>query len=321
MRVAVLFGGRSAEREVSLASGTEVALALGEWGYEVEKFDVTEGLFARLTEYAPDVVFIGLHGRLGEDGTMQGALEVLGIPYVGSGVLASALAMDKRMTKVLLASTGVRMARDQIVRRATLPTLHEASRIGDVLGWPLIVKPNQEGSTIGLTLAKSPTDLIDGCLKALTYDTEVLVEEYVLGTEVTAVVVGPPHAPDILEVIEIVPRGELYDYDSKYSDGGSEHIMPARLSASAMEQVQNSAREAYRALGCRDYARVDFIVSADGAILLEVNTLPGMTRTSLVPDAARARGMSFGQFLDGLVQTAFQRHHESRGADEHTASH
>ncbi|MCY0901556.1 MAG: D-alanine--D-alanine ligase [Firmicutes bacterium] len=319
MRVAVLFGGRSAEREVSLASGTEVALALGALGYEVETFDVTAGLFSRLAEYAPDVVFIGLHGRLGEDGTMQGALEVLGIPYVGSGVLASALAMDKRMTKAFLAPTGVRMARDHVVRRATLPTLQEAHRIGEMLGWPLIVKPNQEGSTIGLTLAKSPADLIEGCTKALAYDTDVLVEEYVAGTEVTAVVVGPAHAPEILEVIEIVPRGELYDYDSKYSAGGSEHIMPARLSTHAMEQVKAGACEAYRALGCRDYARVDFIVSADGAILLEVNTLPGMTPTSLVPDAARARGMSFGQFLDGLVQTAFQRHHDSR-ADGHAAS-
>lgn len=308
MRVAVLYGGTSAEREVSLSSGREIAKALIEMGYEVQSFDVMPELFSQLAQFAPDVVFIGLHGRMGEDGTVQGALEVLGYPYVGSGVLASALAMDKSMTKAILSGYRIPLAKDATVRRARLQEAHEhVLRLAQQVGWPLIIKPNQEGSTIGLTLAHNAEEAAAGLTQAFGYDSEVLVEEYVAGTEVTAVVIGEALEPEVLEVIEIIPKAELYDYDSKYTQGGSEHIMPARLSEEDMRAVKHYACQAYRALGCRDYARVDFMVGAKGPVLLEVNTLPGMTPTSLVPDAARARGISFGQFLDQLVQKAYQR--------------
>lgn len=308
MRVAVLFGGMSAEREVSLSSGREIANALLLMGYEVQSFDVTGALFAQLADFGPDVVFIGLHGRMGEDGTIQGALEVLGYPYVGSGVLASALAMDKSMTKRVLSGAGIALAKDVTVSRTRLQEARERTvQLAEEVGWPLIIKPNQEGSTIGLTLAHDPEEAMAGLTQAFSYDTQVLVEQYVTGTEVTAVVVGDNESPEVLEVIEIIPQAELYDFDSKYKQGGSQHIMPARLSAQAMRMVKDYAARAYQTLGCRDYARVDFIVAVAGPVLLEVNTLPGMTPTSLVPDAARARGVSFGQFLDQLVQKAFQR--------------
>lgn len=309
MKVAVIYGGSSAEREVSLASGIEVARALTDMGYEVKSYDMSVEVFTQLQEFAPDVVFIGLHGRMGEDGTVQGALELLGFPYVGSGVLASALAMNKRMTKAFLSGFAIPMAQDRLVMQQNRPTDEELIALGNEWGWPLIIKPNQEGSTIGLTLAHFPEEAQEGLNRAFEYDNEVLIERYIAGTEVTAVVVGDPFSPEVLEVIEIIPRAELYDYESKYSQGGSEHIMPARLSPALMEAVKDYACQAYTNLGCQDYARVDFIIGVEGPILLEVNTLPGMTQTSLVPDAARSRGWTFGEFLDRLVQSAYQRAH------------
>ena len=173
----------------------------------------------------------------------------------------------------------------------------------------MIIKPNREGSTIGLTLAHDKAEAFAGLQLALTYDTEVLAEQYIQGTEVTAVVLGDAHDPHVLEVIEIIPKAELYDYDSKYTAGNCEHIMPARISEEHMRQVREAAVRAYSQLGCRDYARVDFIIGGSGPVLLEVNTLPGMTATSLVPDAARAQGLSFGAFLDRLIQQVYQRAH------------
>lgn len=312
MKVAVICGGKSAEREVSLVSGREIAHALRDFGYDVVTMDVTHTLFHELQTFAPDVVFIGLHGRLGEDGTVQGALELLGIPYVGSGVLASALAIDKAMTKRVLTNEGIPVPKGIIYRGTGQEvTLAEAKRIGDELGWPLIIKPNKEGSTIGLTLAGSAAEFCAGIHLGLLYDQELIIEQYISGMEVTVVVTGEPDDAQVLGVIEIVPKAALYDYESKYSQGGSEHILPARLPALMLARVEAYARQAYQLIGCRDYARVDFIVSDQGPVLLEVNTLPGMTPTSLVPDAARHRGISFGTFLDGMVQLAYHRAHQA----------
>lgn len=307
MRVAILYGGQSAEREVSLMTGREVATGLANQGYEVELFDFDASTLVKLREHSPDVVFIGLHGRLGEDGTVQGALEILGLPYVGSGVQASAIAIDKWMTRRLLACVDVPIAPGLLFQRGKC-NLEEAARaIGESIGYPCVVKPSREGSTFGLTLARNPEEARRGLLDAFEYDGDVIAEAYIRGMEVTVAVVGEGEEARVLGMIEIVPRGEVYDYDSKYSEGGSIHIIPARLSAGQQAEIETLALRAYRTLGCRDYGRVDFMIGKNGPVLLEVNTLPGMTRTSLVPDAARAAGQSFGEFLRDLVQRAYER--------------
>lgn len=308
MNILVLYGGQSAEREVSLMSGREMAGALRESGHEVRLLDFGREALETLLRDAPDVVFIALHGRLGEDGTVQGLMELLGFPYVGSGVMASAIAIDKRMTKRVLAKEGVPVPRELFaVRSENLDAAQLAKTAGAQLGWPLIVKPNREGSTIGLTLAHNPKEAQDGIAKALLHDAEILVEQYLAGMEVTVAVVGEGDTSWVLGTIEIIPRAELYDYESKYTAGGSQHIIPARLAPHVQRQVEELALLAYRTIGCRDYARVDLIVCDNQPFVLEVNTLPGMTSTSLVPDAARAAGISFAAFLDGLAHGARQR--------------
>lgn len=309
MKIAVLYGGKSAEREVSLATGREMIQALQGLNHEVLGIDLTEQFFETLQSFQPDVVVIGLHGRFGEDGTVQGALELLGYPYVGSGVLASALAMDKFMTKNILAQAGIPVAKHVVVKQADSQALPSAffEEIGTKLGWPLIIKPNREGSTIGLTLAHDISEAEHGLRLALRYDAQVLIEQYIKGTEVTVALTGDTNSPEVLGIIEIIPTAELYDYHSKYQTGGSQHIIPARLPKEQMELIELLAKKAYTAIQCIDYARIDFIVGAQGPIALEVNTLPGMTATSLVPDAAKAKGIEFPEFLFGLVQRAYQR--------------
>ncbi len=308
MKIAVIYGGKSSEREVSLRSGAEVLQALSSQGHEVAGFDLSDNVFEELRSFSPDVVFIGLHGRLGEDGTVQGALEVLGLPYVGSGVLASAIAIDKAMTKRILRSVGVPLAKEVVISKNTQEfDILMAKQVGESLGWPYIVKPNREGSTIGLTLAQTPEQALSGVQQALLLDTEILLEEYVAGTELTAVVIGDASHPEVIGVIEIIPKAGLYDYDSKYSEGGSQHIIPARINEETMKEVKRLAALSYQTLGCQDYGRVDFMLGSSQLVVLEVNTLPGMTKTSLVPDAARAYGLSFESFLNQLVKKAYAR--------------
>ncbi|KUO96896.1 D-alanine--D-alanine ligase [Ferroacidibacillus organovorans] len=317
MKIAVIYGGRSAEREVSLNSGRAILQALSSYGYEVCGMDVNESLFDELKQFKPDLVFLGLHGRLGEDGAIQGALEVLGIPYVGSSVLSSALAMDKVMTKRVLRPLGIPLAEDRVlVSRATPEEVDLERMTNDILKYlslPVIVKPNREGSTFGLTLATTNSLLKQGIKEAFSHDESILVESYIRGMEVTVVIVGTAHdtqnPPRVLGTIEIIPKAEVYDYESKYGMNGSEHIIPARLPQNLLSQVEAYALTAYTELGCRDYGRVDFIVGDQGPVLLEVNTLPGMTATSLVPDAARAAGLSFEALIDQLVSQAYQRAH------------
>lgn len=308
MKIAVIYGGRSAERDVSLNTGRQIMDALKNLGYDVAGFDLLPSVFNDIADFDPDLVFLGLHGRFGEDGTIQGALEIMGYPYVGSGVLTSALAMDKVQTKRVLSSANLPMPADRIATEESLPSIHEfALEAEQSLGLPLIIKPNREGSTIGLTLAATHEEVVEGILVALKYDKMVLVEEYVKGMEVTVVLYGDTKDPTVLGVIEIIPKAALYDYDSKYKTGGSQHILPARLPEPIYQQVEDYAKEAYRLLGCQDYARVDMMIGENGPFILEVNTLPGMTSTSLVPDAARYYGYSFPEFLDLLIQRAYAR--------------
>lgn len=302
-RVAVLKGGRSAEREVSLNTGSQVAAALVSSGYDVTEIDAADDDFiAQLQSSAADVVFICLHGRFGEDGTMQGALELLGMPYVGSRVLASALAMDKVMSKAIYGCSGIPTPDYVCLDRGD-----EWSVDGLVgqLGEKVVVKPCTEGSSIGMTIVHSAVELPEAIDKAFASDERVLVERFVTGVEVTVGVLGEGAEARALPTLEIVPEHEFYDYESKYLPGMSTHIIPARLSDAQNAECARLAVESHRALGCRHISRTDTIVTETGEIyVLETNTIPGMTSTSLVPDAARAAGIEFPQLCSRLVEMA-----------------
>lgn len=304
-KVLVLQGGRSAEREVSLHTGTQVGAALETLGHDVVTVDAADEDFIEQIKAArPDVVFICLHGRLGEDGTVQGLLELLGIAYVGSGVLASALAMDKVMSKNVYACSGIPTPDYIALVRGEA---WDAADITRRLGPKTVVKPANEGSAIGVTIAHAPEELPAAIEEAFAHDRSVLVEAFVEGTEVTVGVIGNDRLT-ALPTLEIVPEHEFYDYESKYVPGMSRHIVPARLSEELRDRCARMAVEAHRALGCRGMSRSDTIVTASGdAYLLETNTIPGMTSTSLLPDAARAAGIEFPQLCDQLVRLALER--------------
>ncbi|MDI7247820.1 MAG: D-alanine--D-alanine ligase [Bacillota bacterium] len=308
-KVALVLGGKSAEREISLRTGEQVGLALKSKGHEVIGLDLDGELVPALQKERPDVVFIALHGRYGEDGCLQGLLEILGIPYVGSGVLASALAMDKVMSRRLFRLEGLTCPRDIVVASGEMDHIGADElvlRVEEAFGFPAIVKPNREGSTIGLTLVREPAGLPSALHHAFEYDLEALVEEYVRGTEVTVSVLGN-REPWALPVIEIISATGLYDYKAKYTKGMSQHIIPARVPGHTYKAAQDAAVRAHRALGCRGMSRADFIVGpGDVPYLLEVNTIPGMTETSLLPDAARAAGIEFPDLVDMLIDFALE---------------
>jgi len=308
-KIAVLLGGSSAEREVSLATGSMVATALEGSGFEVRTFDTKDTAFiGALMDFAPDVVFNALHGCGGEDGTMQGLLETLGLPYTGSGVLASALAMDKSASKRVYVDCDLPTAPYLVLHATDLAeeegVAASCQRIADELGGDVVVKPNHEGSSVGVSIVHAPEELPEALTLAASYGGKVLVETFIKGTEIMASVLGneDPHG---LPTIEVVSRGEFYDYDSKYSPGGSEHIIPARIGDAANEACQRLAEEAHKALGCWGYSRTDMMVDESGAPwIIETNTLPGMTKTSLFPDAARAVGIDFAELCVLLVHLA-----------------
>ena len=304
IRVAVLKGGRSAERAVSLNSGAQAAVALRTAGFDVVEIDTGEDDFiAELNASEADVAFIALHGRFGEDGTVQGLCELLELPYVGSGVLASALAMDKVMSKRFFSEAGLVTPDYAVLQRHAL---YDINALVEALGDKTVVKPANEGSSVGMTIVHDPSELSAAIEKAFGFDRQVLVERFVAGTEVTVAVLGNDEVT-ALPTLEIVPENEFYDYDSKYIPGMCRHIIPARVSAAAAEECQRLSVAAHKALGCRGLSRADTIVAEDGTVwLLEVNTIPGMTSTSLVPDAARAAGIEFPELCRMLVEFALE---------------
>ena len=304
VRVAVLKGGRSAEREVSLNTGAQVSTALESVGFDVVEIDSGEDEFVNeLASAEVNVVFIALHGRFGEDGTVQGLCELLGLPYIGSGVLASALAMDKVMSKLFFTQAGLATPDYVVLRRGEL---FELDAVVSALGEKLVVKPACEGSSVGMTIVHDSAELPDAIEKAFQFDRQILVERFVSGAEVTVAVLGNDDAV-ALPTLEIVPEHEFYDYESKYVPGMSRHIIPARVSQAAAEECQRLALQAHKTLGCRGISRSDTIVSEDGSVwLLETNTIPGMTATSLVPDAARAAGIEFPELCRMLVEFALE---------------
>ncbi|MGL4442972.1 MAG: D-alanine--D-alanine ligase [Alsobacter sp.] len=299
--VAVLMGGLSAEREVSLRSGAACAAALEGEGYRVSRIDVGRDVAQVLAQLRPDACFNALHGRWGEDGVVQGILEMLQIPYTHSGVLASALAMHKERAKAVMASAGVSVPRGVVVSRLDASKRH-------VLPPPYVVKPVNEGSSVGVIIVREdrshpPQELGRG---DWAFGEQVLVENYVAGKELTCAVMGDR----ALGVIDILPAaGGFYDYDSKYAKGGSVHILPAEIKPNIYHQVQQMALTAHQALGCRGVSRADFRYDdrPDGTgelVCLEVNTQPGMTETSLVPELAAHAGLTFGELVRWMVEDA-----------------
>jgi D-alanine-D-alanine ligase len=304
VRVAVLAGGRSAEREVSLRSGAQCRAALEDRGHTVETVDLDGRTWDVLRDGGFDCAFIALHGRLGEDGTVQGMCELLGLPFTGSGVLASALCIDKTLTNKVLMASGIDVPEFEELELGEGVDPETAERLVARYGLPLVVKPVREGSTIGLTIAHDLDAVADGLVLAARYDRRVLVQRFVAGTEITVGVLATPDL-QILPTLEITYENPTYDFDAKYTAGRSHHIIPARIPPSAREASARLAGEAFRLLGCDGMARVDLIVDASGEPwFLEVNTVPGMTEVSLLPDAARAAGVEFPDLCDRLVQHA-----------------
>jgi D-alanine-D-alanine ligase len=337
LRITVLMGGASSERDVSLASGVRIAQALRERGHSVTSFDAAGGVLSAETERAmftgalktappsldelsklrlpatlgersevrdADVVFLGLHGGQGEDGTVQAVLDLAGVTYTGSGHLASALAMDKDLSKKLFQAARVRTA-DWLMAPAT------DEEIEGALGLPVIVKPSKEGSTVGLSLVKTRAEIATAIAFARKYDDEVMIERFIPGRELTVGILGD----EPLAVGEIIPKHEIYDYECKYTAGMAVEVFPAKLDKEQTATVQQQALAAFRSLKLGGYARIDFRMSPEGHFYcLEANTLPGMTELSLIPQSAAACGIPFGELCERIVRLAIaERQSRARG--------
>ena len=293
-KVAVLLGGTSAEREVSLMSGGGVLAALQARGVDAQAFDPAERTFGELSAF--DRVFVALHGRGGEDGTIQGVLELMGVPYTGSGVMASALGMDKWRTKLLWRAAGL-----PIPEFVLLGEDSDFAAVERELGLPLFVKPACEGSSIGVVKVRAPGELAAAYREAAKYDRQVLAEKAVLGGEYTCAIVGDTALP----VVKIEPATEFYDYEAKYLRDDTQYRCPCDFTPEREAELRAMALEGFRVLGCRGWARIDFLMDEDGrAYLLEANTSPGMTSHSLVPMAARAAGMSYEDLVVRVLSLA-----------------
>lgn len=304
MRVAVLFGGVSNEREVSISSSKGIIRALKNNGHDVIEIDFHPERLNEITKLDVDLVFIGLHGKHGEDGSIQGMLDMLQIPYVGSGVLASALAMDKYKAKLMFEMESIPVPKGEQYRITEKTDVKQlADRINASFTFPFVVKPNREGSTVGLSIVKEANETEKAINKANKSDEYILVEQFIEGMELTVPVIGKMNEERALSIIEIVPKNEIYDYESKYTEGGSEHIIPARISERLTEQIKQYAVKAHQVLGCETYSRVDFLLTENGIpYILEVNTLPGMTPTSLFPDSAKYENINYDEMIEMLVQ-------------------
>jgi D-alanine-D-alanine ligase len=335
-----LVGGDSAERDVSFASGKSIYQALIERGYKVTVADpgrpeiapssnaddiftgtgisagppqIEADVFARRNSFMEymcrfrgmnfDVVFNALHGGVGEDGTLQACLDYLGIPYTGCGAVASALAMNKNLSKILAEAAGVPIIPGMYIEKATLQDPEITNRIRGEVGFPLVVKPNGQGSSVGVSIVNEAAGLPAALSLAALHDRAVIVERYIDGSEITASILGE----EVLPLIEIRPKQGFYDYRNKYTSGASEYLVPAPIDAKAREAIQSAALCAYRTLGCTVYARVDFrLAKAGGHYYLEVNTLPGMTANSLVPKAAAAAGIDFPELVERIIQLSIK---------------
>lgn len=302
MKIAVLMGGVSSEREISLKTGSAIEKALLNQGFQVVGIDVDSRISKRLREEHIDLAFLALHGKGGEDGSIQGLMEVMGIPYTGSGVLASALAFHKGKTKAVLGFYHIPTPGFVALTKVDFLSNRQEA-IEPVREYPVVVKPCEEGSTIGVSLVRSPDELEAACVRALNYGQEILIEKFIDGREVTVGVLGS----QVLPVTEIVPVSGFYDYESKYTVGKTNYLVPALMDENLYQQVQYWGLRACRALGCRGASRVDIMIDRQGnPFVLEVNTIPGMTETSLLPKAASVAGISFEGLVSKILALAFE---------------
>jgi D-alanine-D-alanine ligase len=331
MKIAVLLGGMSAEREVSLASGIAVIRALRERGHDVDAVDTARGyvppdqeaaLLPEGVHSAPpealesvikpeeladisqirdaDVAFLALHGGIGEDGTLQALLDLLGVPYTGSGPLGSAIAMDKDVSKRLLRDAEIPTLAWRVARAPDFA--YDIDAIDDFVSFPCIVKPSRQGSSVGIEVVKDPTELEAAVQAAAEFDSEVMIERFVRGRELTVAILGDQPLPPI----EIRPKKGIYDYEAKYTPGMTEYLCPAPLDEEIVAQVQAYALRAFKVLKLRGYARIDFILAKEQLFCLEANTLPGMTATSLFPKAAAAAGLTFGEVCERAIELSLR---------------
>jgi D-alanine-D-alanine ligase len=306
LRVALLYGGSSGEREVSCMGARNVRDALEAFGHEIVSIDTGKDTFLTELDVAdPDVAFIALHGNGGEDGTIQGLLEVLGIPYTGSGVLASALCMDKLRSKILVSAEGITCPDAVVVDD---PANYEIEAIVETIGLPCVVKPVADGSSLGISIVQETSHLDEAIANAFAVSgsPDVMIEAFVAGTEVTVAVLGNDETL-ALPVIQILPGADFYDYESKYTEGGSKHIVPAPLDTKVFEACQDAALQIHEILGCRGVSRSDFIVDDGGKIyFIEANTIPGMTSQSLLPEAAKAIGLAPEELYQYIIELALE---------------
>jgi D-alanine-D-alanine ligase len=327
--VALLLGGTSEEREVSKNTGKSILTALRSLNYKVKVIDPAYGLnqpkdenkYFDEDDYTPrtnrnyidvinstlfddvNVAFLGLHGKWGEDGTIQSLLDFRGVKYTGSKVLASSLAMDKSMTKIMFQHAGVETPQWFVIEKNTADPGIVQNKIKDTFGYPAVIKPNDEGSTIGLTICKNESEVPAAIEKAAKCSKKILIEEYIPGRELTVAVLDQKALP----VLEIKPKSGFYDYENKYTSGRTDYIVPAEIPGQVSENVQKKAVMAFNAVGCESYARIDFRLTDEFKFYcLEVNTLPGMTSTSLVPKMAKAAGISFEELIDRIIKNSFR---------------
>ncbi len=295
-RIGVLMGGLSAEREISLRTGNAILTALQEVGYDTVGIDAGADLPARIVAEKIEVAFIALHGRGGEDGSVQGLLETMQIPYTGSGILASALALDKVLTKEVLVFNDITTPRFDVYRSGedVEPVIQRCK------DFPVIVKPAREGSTIGVTIAGNPDELRTGLSAAAEYDDLILVEEFIKGRETTVSVLDGKALP----IIEIVAKSGFYDYAAKYTAGQTDYLLPADFPTEFYKKMQLAAEKVCAVVGCSGAARVDFMVRESEMLCLEVNTIPGMTATSLLPKAAAEAGIDFTELVQRILEGA-----------------
>lgn len=303
--VIVAMGGRSLEREISLRSGHRVERALRELGFQVRSFDVDGSFIERVIEQRPRFVFVAMHGRGGEDGTLQDLLETLQVPYTGSGPLASALCMDKMLFKRMLRLHGIPTPAFHSFNETAFREMGGAStfaKLLDELGLPVLVKPVAQGSAIGIKFVSSAGELPSAILGAFGYGDRVIVERRVRGRELAVTVVGPTESPRALPIVELFTPESFYSYEAHYTIGQLRMEVPAQLSEEVRERVERAALGSYTLMGCRDFARVDLILDEqDQPQVLEINTIPGLTETGITPAAAEAAGMSFAQLVEQIV--------------------
>jgi D-alanine-D-alanine ligase len=292
-KIGVLYGGLSSEREISINSGKAVLNALKKLKLNVCGINVDKNIAEKIKAAKINIAYIVLHGSMGEDGTLQGMLEIMGIPYTGCGVISSAMSMDKNISKCLLKYSKISTPK--------WISLKKFERLRKIKEYPVVVKPTLQGSTIGITIVKNASQIDDAIKKAFEYGEEIIIEQFIAGKEITVGVLNGKALP----VIEIVPDGDFYDFKSKYEKGCSKHIVPARINEKAYKKAQNNAEKVYKVFKCKSICRVDMIIGKNDKVwVLENNTIPGMTRTSLLPDGGKAAGYSFKKLVLKILESA-----------------